>query len=148
MCQCSCPAVPDDAAVIDDLLELGRGRTALSGCKVGLPAAFSLQQGRSSGLGGSGLRCREAMYIISRLVNADEAVGITNENPGTGPESDGGSARRDLRNVTVTSTNQMQCFGFVSRLPPVATSVYPSVSAYQGTTKSCPDTKHYHGEGR
>ena len=38
MCQCSCPAVPDDAAVIDDLLELGRCRTAVSGCKVCLPA--------------------------------------------------------------------------------------------------------------
>jgi hypothetical protein len=38
MCQGSCPAVPDDAAVIDDLLELGRCRTALSGCKVCLPS--------------------------------------------------------------------------------------------------------------
>ena len=28
----------------------------------------------------------------------------------------------------------MLCFGFVSRLPRVATSVYPAVSAYQGTT--------------
>ena len=38
MRQCSRPAVPDDAAVIDDLLELGGCSTALSGCKVCLPA--------------------------------------------------------------------------------------------------------------
>jgi len=32
----------------------------------------------------------------------------------------------------------MLCFGFVSRLPRVATSVYPAVSAYQGTTSVGP----------
>src|SRR5208282_1862956 len=38
MRQRSRPAVPDDAAVVDDPLELGRGGTALSGCQVCLPA--------------------------------------------------------------------------------------------------------------
>src|SRR5271167_4866745 len=38
MRQRSRPAVPDDAAVVDDLLKLGGGSTALSGCKIGLAA--------------------------------------------------------------------------------------------------------------
>src|SRR5271156_6530464 len=48
--------------------------------RVHFAISFLSPQHRSSGLGGSGLRCREAMYIISRLVKADEAVGITGEN--------------------------------------------------------------------
>jgi hypothetical protein len=38
MLQRSCPAVPDDAAVIENLLKLGSGSAALSGCKVYLSA--------------------------------------------------------------------------------------------------------------
>src|SRR5208282_4326694 len=38
MCQRSRPAVPDDPAVVEDLLKLGSGSTALSGCQVCLPA--------------------------------------------------------------------------------------------------------------
>src|SRR3989442_89688 len=34
MRQRSCPAVPDNTAVIENLLKLGSGRTALSGCQV------------------------------------------------------------------------------------------------------------------
>ena len=38
MRQRSRPAVPDDAAVVEDLLELGGGGTALSGCQIRLSA--------------------------------------------------------------------------------------------------------------
>src|ERR1700726_5004574 len=38
MRQRSRPAIPDDAAVVEDFLELGGGRTALSGCQICLSA--------------------------------------------------------------------------------------------------------------
>src|SRR5208282_165335 len=38
MRQCSCPAVPDDPAVVENLLKLGGGSTALPGCQVCLAA--------------------------------------------------------------------------------------------------------------
>ena len=38
MRQRSCPAVPDDAAVVDDLLKLDGSSFALSGCQVCLSA--------------------------------------------------------------------------------------------------------------
>src|SRR5580693_2074215 len=34
MRQRTCPAIPDDAAVVENLLKLGGGRAALSGCQV------------------------------------------------------------------------------------------------------------------
>ena len=38
MRQCSRPALPDDAAVVEDFLELGGGFCALTGCEIRLAA--------------------------------------------------------------------------------------------------------------
>ena len=38
MSQRACPAVPDDAAVVDDPFKIGGGRTSLSGCEIGFAA--------------------------------------------------------------------------------------------------------------
>src|SRR5580698_11086557 len=42
MRQRSGPAIPDDAAVVDDLLKLGSGGAALSGCQVCLSACINV----------------------------------------------------------------------------------------------------------
>src|SRR5438445_9823343 len=36
--QCPCPAIPDDSAVVENLLELGGSGSALSGCQIRLAA--------------------------------------------------------------------------------------------------------------
>src|SRR5438270_9050369 len=51
MRQCSRPAIPDDSAVVENLLKFGRGFLALASGKVGLRTNIRWKETRDSGVG-------------------------------------------------------------------------------------------------
>jgi hypothetical protein len=68
MRQGSRPAVPDDAAMVEDFLKLGGGGSALSGCQVCPPRTYT--GWRQETLLANGIATAMIFAVIQRLVEA------------------------------------------------------------------------------